>query len=191
VGVILQALLLDIPEELETERLWLRATRAGGGALVQAGLEESIVHLRPWMPWARNDQVLVEAEKHCREQQARWHARQELDFMFLRKADGFFVGKGGLHTIDWMVPKLEIGYWIRTSCTRQGFATEATRAMVALARDRLGARRLEITSDTRNGASRRVAEKCGFTLEGVLRSSRRGAAGELADSCMYARVFPE
>jgi RimJ/RimL family protein N-acetyltransferase len=34
-----------------------------------------------------------------------------------------------------------------------------------------------------------VAEKCGFELEGILRRSRRDAAGELADSCMYARVF--
>lgn len=34
----------------------------------------------------------------------------------------------------------------------------------------------------------RVAEKSDFTLEGILRQSRRGADGELADSCMYARL---
>ena len=187
--MILQALLLDIPEELESGRLWLRATRAGAGAPVNQAFLESHAQLRPWMPWAREVQTLEEAEKHCREAQARWHARQELDFCFWRKADGAFIGKGGLHTIDWAVPKFEIGYWIRTSCAGQGLAGEAAGAMADFARDRLGARRLEITSDARNVASRRVAEKCGFVLEGIRRQSRRDAAGELADSCVYARIF--
>jgi RimJ/RimL family protein N-acetyltransferase len=58
-----------------------------------------------------------------------------------------------------------------------------------MARAALGAVRLEIRSDARNAPSRRVAEKCGFMLEGILRRSRRDNAGELADSCMYAKVF--
>jgi len=49
--------------------------------------------------------------------------------------------------------------------------------------------RLEIRSDARNAASRRVAEKCGFELEGILRRARRNATGELADACVYAKVF--
>jgi RimJ/RimL family protein N-acetyltransferase len=58
-----------------------------------------------------------------------------------------------------------------------------------MARSALGAVRLEIRSDARNAASRRVAEKCGFELEGILRRARRDAAGDLADACVYARVF--
>jgi RimJ/RimL family protein N-acetyltransferase len=188
VGVLLQALLLDIPESLETSRLWLRATRAGAGAQVREAVYESQALLRPWMPWAQEEQTLEDSERHCREAQARWHARQELDFCFWRKSDGILVGTGGLHTIDWSVPKFEIGYWIRASCAGQGLATEAASALAAWARGSLGAQRLEITSDARNLASRRVAEKCGFVLEGIRRHSRRDASGELADSCMYALV---
>ena len=188
-GVILQALLLDVPEVVETPRLTLRATRAGRGAETHAAFTESRAQLKPWMPWAREPQSVEAAEHHCRHMEARWYGREELDFCFYRTSDGLFVGKGGLHTIDWTVPKFEIGYWIRTSCTRQGLASEATLGLVELARMRLGARRLEITCDARNGASRRVAEKCGFDLEGVLRRCRRDPTGELADACMYARVF--
>ena len=129
------ALLLEIPETIETPSLQLAMTPE-------------------------------DSERHCREMQAKGYARQELDFCFHRKPDGRFVGKGGLHTIDWSIPKFEIGYWIRTT----------------------SARRIEITSDARNIPSRRVAEKCGFTLEGIRRASRRDNAGELADSCMYARI---
>ncbi len=188
-GVILQALLLEIPQSLDTERLSIRAPQAGRGAEVHAAVIESFAELRAWMPWCQEGRVPEDSERHCREMLAKWHAREELDFAVYRKADGMLVGKGGLHTIDWAVPKFEIGYWIRTSCSRQGFATEATVALAAFARERLGAQRIEITSDARNAASRRVAEKAGFTLEGIRRDSRRDTAGELADSCMYARTF--
>ena len=188
-GVILQALLLDIPEMVATPRLVLRATRAGHGGETNTALEESRAELKAWMPWARDTQSLEASEHHCRAMQARWHAREELDFCFFRRGDDLLVGKGGLHTIDWSVPKFEIGYWIRTSCVNQGLATEATLALVELARTRLAARRLEIACDARNAASRRVAAKCGFELEGIHRRNRRDTAGELADSCMYARVF--
>jgi RimJ/RimL family protein N-acetyltransferase len=189
VTVILHALLLNVPEVIESERLTLQATRAGCGPVINAAFLESHGELKPWMPWAKERQLVDEAERHCREMQAKWHARETLDFCFVRRADGAFVGKGGLHTIDWSIPKVEIGYWIRSSCTRQGFATEATLRLVELARDTLCAHRVEITSDTRNAASRRVAEKCGFELEGIRRRSRRDSDGGLRDSCMYARVF--
>jgi RimJ/RimL family protein N-acetyltransferase len=189
VTAILEALLLDVPEEIATERLALRATRAGMGAEVAAAVRESRKELERWMAWARDAQSTAESERHCREMQLRWHAREELDFCFHRRSDGLLVGKGGLHTIDWSIPRFEIGYWVRTSCARQGFATEAALALVQMARGKLGANRVEITSDARNAASRRVAEKCGFELEGIRRRSRRDAQGKLADSCMYARVF--
>ena len=188
-GVILQALLLDLPESLSTQRLALRATRAGMGAAVDEAVLESRAELAPWMPWAREARDEGAGEEHCRDMQAKWHAREVLDFCIHRKDDDALVGKGGLHTIDWRIPKFEIGYWIRTGCAGRGYATEATGALVDFARDRLGAHRIEIGSDARNAASRRVAEKCGFVLEGILRRARRVNVGELCDACMYARVF--
>ena len=185
---ILQALLLEIPERLESARLTLAASRAGQGAAVNEAVLESIPQLKPWMPWAQQPPTLEESEKVCREAQAKWIAREKLDFCFFDKPAARLVGKGGLHTIDWSVPKFEIGYWVRTSSTGKGFATEATNALVEFARS-LGARRIEITCNAANAGSRRVAEKSGFALEGILRSHRRATDGGLADTCMYARVF--
>jgi RimJ/RimL family protein N-acetyltransferase len=189
VAIALHALLLDIPEKLETRRLILAAARAGQGAMVNEAIVESGEDLKRWMPWAQHTPTLEESEAYCREAQAKWMARELLDFCIVRRDDQRLVGRGGLHSIDWSIPKFEIGYWVRSSCVRQGIATEATLALVELARDKLGARRIEITSDARNAPSRGVAEKCGFTLEGIRRQSRRDTAGALADSCMYARTF--
>jgi RimJ/RimL family protein N-acetyltransferase len=185
------ALKLEIPEKIETARLQLRATRMGHEQAVHEAVLESLDRLRPWMPWARSGLSAEDSATHCRESELKWHSREILDFCFFDRESGEFVGKGGLHTIDWGVPKFEIGYWIRSSREARGYATEACTAMAAFARLQLGAHRLEVTSDTRNAASRRVAEKSGFALEGVMRNRRRDTSGRLADACLYARVFPE
>lgn len=184
---IAQPILLDVPERHETARLELRATRPGDGDIVIRAIEESRAELERWMPWASATTSAADTERHAREMHGKWHAREVLDFCFLRREDGELVGKGGLHTIDWRIPRMEIGYWIRTSCAGQGYATEATQGLVAIA-FALGAVRIEITSDSRNAASRRVAEKSGFALEGIKRNHRRDTTGNLADSCLYARI---
>ena len=62
-------------------------------------------------------------------------------------------------------------------------------AMAVFAKNELGAARLEICNDPLNEKSRRVAERCGFVLEGILRQNFRAPGGSLRDSCMYALVL--
>jgi len=185
------ALRLEIPEGIETARLQLRATHAGDEKAVHAAVLESIEQLRLWMPWARPEPSPQDSALHCRDARLKWHSREILDFCFFDRDTNELVGKGGLHTIDWDVPKFEIGYWTRSSRAGRGYATEASIGLAGFAQGCLGARRIEITPDARNAASRRVAEKSGFTLEGVMVNRRRDNAGRLADACMYALVFPE
>ena len=66
--------------------------------------------------------------------------------------------------------------------------TETVRALARTAFDRLGARRVEIRTDAANERSWRVAERAGFTLEGVLRKDSVTPQGEPRDTRVYARV---
>ena len=50
------------------------------------------------------------------------------------------------------------------------------------------AQRVEIRMDDLNVRSWRVAERAGFTLEGVLRADRLTVTGTLSNTRIYARV---
>lgn len=184
-----RARLLVIPEQIETERMLLRAVRADDAPETFTAVLESVGELAPWMPWVHPEPKLDGSAEFHRQAQSKWVTREMLDFQWIDKVSGRLIGKGGLHTLNWEVPKFEIGYWVRTSMGNRGYCTEAVRALVRFSRHQLGATRLEICSDPRNGKSRRVAERCGFTLEGILRRNMRDPYGGLRDSCMYAMVF--
>jgi RimJ/RimL family protein N-acetyltransferase len=62
---------------------------------------------------------------------------------------------------------VELGYWIARPHWGQGFATEAGRALLAIARA-LGLERLEASHFLDNPASGRVLEKLGFRSSGLI-----------------------
>jgi RimJ/RimL family protein N-acetyltransferase len=185
-------LLLDVPERINTARFILRCPQKGDGAVINAALRETLDELQPWMPWAQAAPLLDESEVYCRRNHARFRLREDLPyFIFEREpngSEGVLVGSTGLHRIDWSVRRFEIGYWRRTGLGGHGIATEAVQALSRMAFDRLDARRVEIRMDNTNTASARVAERAGFTFEGLLRHDMLNAAGEPRDTRVYSRV---
>jgi RimJ/RimL family protein N-acetyltransferase len=86
------------------------------------------------------------------------------------------------------VPRFEIGYWIRASEQGKGYVIEAVNALTAFCFDKLNANRVEIRMDDKNERSWRVAERCGFTLEGLFHNDTRDHFGNLRDTRIYAKV---
>ncbi len=75
----------------------------------------------------------------------------------------------------------ELGYCIGADFWGRGITAEAVRAVMNYLFETLGFHRVEIHHATDNPASGRVAEKCGLSCEGVLRSSTRIGTGEFKD----------
>jgi RimJ/RimL family protein N-acetyltransferase len=70
----------------------------------------------------------------------------------------------------------EVGYWVAADARGRGVATAATRLAARWACEAAqDLERLQLRADEQNVASNRVAEKAGFTREGVIRSSRYNA----------------
>jgi len=66
--------------------------------------------------------------------------------------------------------------------------TEAVNALAEYAFQQIKAVRVELITDEENVSSRRVAERSGFVLEGVLRNERRAPDRTLRNTCVYARA---
>lgn len=181
--------LLEFPDHFDTERITIRAPRAGDGTELNAAIVESLAELRPWMPWAQTAPSLEDSEVNIRKAAAQFQTREDLRLMLFLRGSPTLVGSSGLHRINWSVPCFEIGYWIRSSCCGQGYATEAVRGILAFAREHLHPRRVEIRMAEANVRSWRVAERAGFPLEATLHNDRRLSDGSVSHTRIYAHVF--
>ncbi len=99
--------------------------------------------------------------------------------------DARLLGSTGVHGIADDRHVAEIGYWIERSARGRGFATRALRLLSRWAVAELGVARLELMAAVENVASQRVAERAGFTREGVLRSYFSHRCG-LRDVVMFS-----
>jgi RimJ/RimL family protein N-acetyltransferase len=86
---------------------------------------------------------------------------------------------------------VEIGYWLRACARGRGLTTRALTLVTRHAVE-AGAARVQLRADVENVPSRRVAEKAGFTLEGILRSAHwNPRLGRRQDWAMYSLLPPE
>lgn len=81
----------------------------------------------------------------------------------------------------------EIGYWLGTEYWGRGIATEAVTLVSDWAFGAHHLLRIFAQPFTSNVASRRVLEKAGYVLEGIMNRSAI-KDGTVLDQCMYARL---
>ncbi|VTG31396.1 acetyltransferase [Streptococcus pneumoniae] len=78
------------------------------------------------------------------------------------KSNGQFIGTIDLHKIDSVLKKAAIGYIINKKYWNQGLTTEANRAVIELAFEKIGMNKLTALHDKANPASGKVMEKSGM-----------------------------
>lgn len=79
---------------------------------------------------------------------------------------------GACQLYDWnpLLKKVALGYWVAQSVSKKGIATQCAQTMIHYAFEFLQAEKVEIYFLPSNQGSYRIAEKCGFKLEGLLRN---------------------
>ena len=179
-------ILLDIPSELIGDRVVLRALRDEHAPDLWNAVEASREHLKRWMPWVNEHNSLDFSCEYVRRMQAKWLLREDLAMGIWRSADNQFLGATGLHRIDWTIPAMEIGYWVRPDAEGQGNVTDAVKLVTAFAFRDLRAERVTIRCDTKNLRSAAVPPRAGFIHEATMRQERRSTDGKLGDTALFA-----
>ncbi|MRG86057.1 GNAT family N-acetyltransferase [Salinibacillus xinjiangensis] len=183
----MNTLLIDVPLQIETDRLILRAPHQNGdGKVVNRAIRDSIEELRAWLPFAQKVPSVEQTEVNLRKAHIRFLQRESFRFLIFHKNTSDYIGRVSYESVDWDIPKCEIGYWIHTLFSGQGYMTEAVEKLISIALYHLQFNRLEIRCESTNIKSRSIPEKLGFELEGILKNEDLSADGStLTDTCIY------
>ena len=147
----------------------LRCYEPEDAPLLKDAVDPSLEHLRPWMPWARDEpQALDTVYERLRGFRGRFDLGEDyVDGSFLarrlararRDRAAHEAGRGRAR--DRLLDRAEsIG---------QGFATELSAVLTRVGFEHFGVDRIEIRVDPENERSEKVPRKLGFTHEATLR----------------------
>lgn len=127
--------------------------------------------LTPWEPVWADDELTRGA---FRRRIKRYHRETRLDsayvFFVMRKADDALIGGCTLSNVRRGVTQgCILGYWVGEPFARQGYMTDAIKALIPFVFRTLGLHRIEAACLTANEASKALLARCGFRQEGLAR----------------------
>jgi RimJ/RimL family protein N-acetyltransferase len=127
-----------------------------------------------------------ECETYVRQALAKWLTQEDVTVGMWDCSTDRYVGGIWLYPIDWGVPAMGIGYWVRASAQGQGYATEAVTLLCKLAFITFAAQRVSIQCEAANTRSANIPRRLGFVHETTLRNHSRNTMGELTDTLVFA-----
>jgi ribosomal-protein-serine acetyltransferase len=151
-------------------KILLRPYRRGDALCVFEAAIESVNEVGKWLSWCHPGYTMDESEdwiKICAES---WDNGTAYEFAVFDSQTGQYLGGCGLNHIDPEYKTANLGYWVRSSRTKHGVATNATILLARFGFTELHLNRIEIVAAVGNNKSQRVAEKSGAKREGILRN---------------------
>jgi RimJ/RimL family protein N-acetyltransferase len=174
----------ELARRFQGERVVLRPIDpdADAEALFEAGRDPAIWTYLPYGPYADAEELRAALREE---------AASEDPIFYVVEVDGTPLGIASYLRITPEHGVIEIGHiWFGTPLQRTPAATEAIYLLARHVFDDLGWRRLEWKCNAANAASRRAAERFGFTFEGVFRKHQL-VKGENRDTAWYSIVDDE
>lgn len=151
--------------------------------------EQSRAFLTPWEPiWPSDDLTRSAFRRRLKRYSEEQQADQSYAFLIFRREDRALLGGITLANVRRGVAQsASVGYWIGAPFARQGYMSDAVRALALHAFDQLRLHRLDAACIPTNAASIALLEKSGFRREGYAREYLC-INGAWADHFLYARL---
>lgn len=169
----------------------LKALEASDAPVIFEAICEDRAHLSRWLPFVeetvRQGIGVTEAYVASVTEPPGCEAKQ----VFAILQDGAFAGLIGLFGTDWDNGKAEMGYWLRERFLKKGLVTRSAACLIGRAFRNLGLNRISLRIAVGNSESRKVAERLGFTLEGVERDAERFSDGHFVDAEVFGLLARE
>jgi len=165
--------MIHLLEKIESARLVLRPLDIGDAGDIQrlAG-DFEIARWAENVPHPYED---GEAEKFIDHSAERYRRHEAYTFAIIESGSGVFTGTIDLRLEGQNKGDGEIGYWIGREFQGKGYATEATKSLLAFAVDHLELERINANVLEDNAASINVLKKCGMRFKGREKLQRAGS----------------
>lgn len=155
---------------IETDRLVIRRFSKRDTAALNDAIRISLPDLNEWLPWARTNYQSGDAGAFIRDSLQAWKEDRAWDYTIRESIEpDRHLGNISMWTVSKLGKIAELGYWVRSDETSRGICTEAANAILDEAFRAEGFHKVIMRIAVGNHASTRVAEKLGFTREGILR----------------------
>lgn len=162
----------EVPEHIDlglADGVALRRARPFYAKAIVQCVTESRAHLRPWMPWAGDDNTFdIEWQRdRLSNRLIAWEDGEEFQFVLVDRHDTRVLGSCGL--MSRRGPgTLEIGYWTHVEVGGRGYGRAAARALTDVACGIDGVERIYICCDQANDRSAAIPRALGYTLEAIV-----------------------
>jgi len=132
-------------------------------------VDRNRAHLRRFLPWLDSTRSVRDIEAFRARVQAQEREGSGLSRVIEHAAA--ISGVIGFNHIDLLNRRAEIGYWIDRTLEGRGLMRRSCAQLIRYAFDELDMHRVSIDAAVDNRRSRALAERLGFTLEGVRREA--------------------
>jgi RimJ/RimL family protein N-acetyltransferase len=170
-----------------TPRLIIRCydPESGDALLLKTSIDQSLEHLKPWMPWAWNEPEPLEAKaERVKKFRKNFDSGTDYTLGVFNLTETELIGSCGLHTrLEYNAR--EIGYWLNVNHINKGYATEIVEALLQVGFGIEKLDRIEIRCDSNNKISARIPEKCGFTFKEILTGNIKDVFGSDRDTMIW------
>jgi len=123
--------------------------------------------LARWEPWAEQPATLEGTRAYIRAALDDFVRGRQISTIIAVDGGRQFVGRCGMR-INPQLGSGDIGYWIDGEYEGRGITSRSARALIASVFEELGLSKVDLRTSVGNERSRAVAERLGFSFEGVL-----------------------
>ncbi|MBD3311434.1 MAG: GNAT family N-acetyltransferase [Candidatus Magasanikbacteria bacterium] len=183
---------IKFKNQLKGKRLTLKRTKPSlkMAKIMFKVIDENRKHLEPWFPWPKLTLKVEDSLKYLFDKEEETEKGKKIEYGIYINNE--YIGNISIFDIHDKNKSAEIGYWLSSAHTRNGYMTEALKILEKEAFERLKLNRLQIKIDEKNKASLGLAKKCGYTCEGKYREdSFSEYFNEFVNSVVYSKLRSE
>ena len=179
--------MFDCPKQIKSCGFVLKPVEATfeNAAMIYDMFSHDMKNLRFWMP---NGDFKDAGEVFMNLKRREKSVRQYMYGIYKNKE---LLGEIGLSDSSPNNKRACVGYWLKKSARGNGIINKLLPVIEKVAFDTLGMNKLNLACDEKNIASRKIAEKNNYVLDGILRKEEMWPDGTFHDECEYSKLKSE